>query len=193
MANKAKDVLGVGTGHYLVPNSPFSICWKTGLLICAIFMLAQFAANAQKLSKYYTKLSQPEGMVYFIKPQSNFSNFIMDVTYLDYKDTAVINFTFFDREDITPETLTIKYDNWHYQSDVKQIYIDRKKKQWIYRYSFRIPFEQLVLFYSAKAPSLTITTSSSRIITIKPVKRWKKNLEINNSIIVIIQRNKTNQ
>jgi len=201
MANKTDATIktSIGTRRRLVSNTCyfiFSIRWQTGLLIFCILMFTQCESSAQKLSNYYVTSSQPEGVLYFIKPQTNFftpsakKEFIMDVTYPDYKDTAIINFTFFDKEDIHLQTITVAYNNWQYQSVVQRIYIDREKKQWRYRYSFQIPFEQLVFFYRAKTPILTLTTNSSSTITIKPMKQWEKNSEVNNRIIQVIQKNK---
>lgn len=189
MANKKT----IGTG---AAAPVFSLFRQTGVLICCVFFMAQCETNAQKLSKYYVSYSQPAGMMYFIQPQTNFNNtatkekFISDVTYIDSNDSATINFTFSDKDDLNLKTITVAYGNWQYQSDVQRIYVDMDKKRWRYRYTFQIPFEQLVLFYRAKAPVITLATDSSRNISVKTIKQWKKNAEINNHIMQIIQKNK---
>jgi hypothetical protein len=155
--------------------------------------------SAQAPSKYYVSALQPAGILYFVLPQTNFINpdtkkdFVMDVTYLNSMDTATVNFTYFDnfdREIMGLEKICIAYDRWQYQTSVKRIYVDTEKKQLRYRYTFKIPFNQLVLFYKAKAPVITITTDLSRSIQIRTVKQWGKNYPVNNQIIQIIQKNK---
>jgi len=161
------------------------------------FFLATGVSSAQNLSKYYINSVQSGSILYFIKPQTNFNNpktrtdFIFDVTYLNSNDSATINFSYFDKENINPESITIAYSDWKYQTDLKRIYVDAKKELWRYRYSFKIPFDQLLLFYRAQSPIITISTDSSRIITIRTVKQWEKNADINRKIIQIIQKNKS--
>lgn len=115
----------------------------------------------------------------------------MDITYLDCNDSATVNFTYTDKESINPETITIAYGSWQYQTTVKQIFIDLKKSEWNYRYTFNIPFDYFPLFFRAKDPVITITTDSDRTVPLHAVKQWKKNAEINHLIIQIIQKNKT--
>ena len=188
MANKTISDWKVGTRCNLVPNFP--------LLLCCALMLVQCETNAQKPSKYYVTYTQPDGSLYFIQPQTVFSNpetktdFILDVTYLNSKDSATFSFTFFDKDDLNLETITVAYGDWQYQSTVKRIYVDGEKKLWRFRYTFNIPFDQLVRFYRAKEPVITLTTDTARAIPIKTTKQWGKNAEINQKIMQIIQINK---
>ena len=168
--------------------------------LCKLIFVLVFATNklsAQDPSKYYVSSSQPAGILYFVLPQTNFNNpdtkkdFVIDVTYLNSNDSAVVNFTYYDSEIMNLENICIAYDSWQYRTTVNRIYVDAEKKQWLYRYTFKIPFNQLVLFYRSKAPVITITTDSSRNIPIRTVKQWEKNFSVNNRIIQIIQKNKT--
>ena len=159
-------------------------------------LLTSGVSSAQNLSKYYVSSTQPDGILYFIKPQTNFNNpeiktdFTFDVTYLNTNDSATVNFTYFDKKNIYPESITIAYGDWKYQTTLKRIYVDVDKDRWRYRYTLQIPFDQLVIFYRANAPVITITTNTPRTITIKPVKQWEKNADINHKIMQIIQINK---
>jgi len=166
------------------------ICMLTGALL-----LATLGLNAQNLSKYYVSTSQPSGILYFVLPQTNFKNlelkkdFVMDVTYLNSNDSAVVNFTYIDREILNLITVSIAYGSWQYTSTASRIYVDAGKKQWNHRYTFKIPFNQLVLFYKAKEPVITITTDSLRSIPIHTVRQWGKNYPVNNRIMQVIQNN----
>jgi hypothetical protein len=161
-----------------------------------MFVFSSEQVKAQDLSKYYVSYSQPAGMLYYILPQANFRNpetksyFIMDITYLDYKDFVTVNFTYTDKESIDLETISVSYNDWLYQTTLKQIYVDIVKSRWEYRYTFDMPLNQFFIFFMAKDPIITITADSHRIILLHTVKRWKKNAEINNRIIQIIQKNK---
>ncbi len=187
----------IGRTHGIeAPASIFSLFRRIGWLVCCAFILVHGKTAAQNLSKYYVSSVQPTGILYFILPQTNFNNpdtkkdFIIDVTYLNSKDSATVNFTFLDKENINPETITIAYSSWKYQTPVKRIYVDTEKDQWRYRYTFSIPFDQLVLFYKAKDPAITLSTGSAHVVSVKTVKQWEKNAEINNRIVQIIQKNK---
>jgi len=168
-------------------------------MILLIFVLAPGKTAAQNLTKYYVALYQSDGVLYFVLPQTNFNNpqtkndFIMDVTCHNSKDSATVNFTYYDRENFNPETIAITYNDWKYHAPVKRIYTDMEKGLWRYRYTFNIPFEQLSLFYKAKSPDITITTDLSRSIPVKTTKQWEKNADVNNKIIQIIQKNRVNQ
>ena len=192
MVNK-KDTQKDKTGT-LVPV--FLVCRRICLLICCMAALIPDKTNAQNPSAYYVSTKHPTGILYFIRPQTCFKNpktntdWILDVTYLNSKDSATINFSYFDSENINLETITISYNNWQYQATLKRIFVEADKKQWHYRYTFNIPFSQLVLFYRTKAPVITISTNSSRTIPIHTVKKWEKNADVNNRIIQIIQKNK---
>jgi len=174
----------------------FFFCLQRLLLICCVSLLSTDMTSAQKLSKFYVSSSHPSGILYFVLPQTYFRNpdtktdFVIDITYLDHKDSATVNFTYTDRESISLESITIAYDNWLYKTTVKRIYIDMAKSRWHYRYTFDIPFEKLPLFYRSKNPTITIKTNSERTITLQTVRRWRRNSEINNRIVQIIQKNK---
>ena len=191
MVNK-KEALNVKTGA----KAPvFFLLRRICLFVCCM-LLIQGKTNAQNPSAYYVSSMQSTGILYFVRPQTYFRNLntnadlIMDVTYLNSRDSATINFSYFDRENINLETINISYDSWQYQTDVKRIFVEMKKKQWHYRYTFDIPFEQLELFYKTNAPVISLA-AGSRTINIQPIRRWRKNSEINNLIIQIIQKNKT--
>jgi len=175
-----------------------------GLSVCRhvfavifLLLLSTCKSDAQNIAKRFIRVLQPDGNLYFVLPQTNFrsqnarENFIMDIAFLDSKDSATVNFTFFDRDLLIPKTITMVYDNWQYQTSVKQIYAEPERRRWQYRYTFDIPFEQLILFNRASKPVITISTDSSPSISFHTVRRWKKNQEINMMIIRIIQTNQT--
>ena len=182
------------------PNSNKTGVSAPVLLLCkmlCVFVFSMNLSSAQDPSKYYVSASHLDGILYFVLPQTNFINpnnkkdFVMDVTYLNSNDSAVVNFTYFDKEIMNFKDICIVYGSWQYQTSVSRIFVDADKKQWRYRYTFKIPFNQLVIFYNSKDPVITITTDSLHIIKIHTVKRWEKNNAVNKRIIQIIQRNKT--
>ncbi|GHT25592.1 hypothetical protein FACS189430_12230 [Bacteroidia bacterium] len=147
---------------------------------------------AQDLKKYYVSSIQPAGILYFILPQTNFTNpashtgFSMDVTYLDSGDSATVNFTYSDPANIELRSITFAYLEWGYRAPVKRIYIDTNKNLWVYRYTFAIPFRDLSLFYRTKEPQITLTTDSGAIPLKAEKAQWKKNADISGRIIGMI-------
>jgi len=167
------------------------------LLIEFIILLISINSYAQNISKQYTSTLQSNGMLYYIFPQNGFKNkdinnkFIYDLTYLTENDTIVVNFSYFDKQNLEIDSIAFTNGNKKFISTTKKIFVETTRLKWHYRYTSNFLFNDLKTFFSQEnPPSIIIYTKQGLIDLIIKTKRWKKQSSIINKIITLIAYNK---
>lgn len=153
--------------------------------------------NGQNISKYYNSSLQANGSIFFIFPQSGFNNskinskFVYDITYLTANDSAILNFSYFDKIDRTIDSLAFVTGSQEFKSVVKKIFIETKRQKWHYRYSTNILFTDLDRFFNtADNAKIILYTKQGKVeLSIKD-KNWKKQSSVTKKILSLIKYNK---
>jgi hypothetical protein len=152
--------------------------------------------NGQHISRYYTSSLQEKGTLYFIFPQSGFSNdkikgeFIYDITCLTKNDTATLNFSYFEKSNRDIDSIAFVGIYKKYSGSVKKIFIETKKQKWHYRYTSKILFADLYDFFNqSDKPKIILYTQQGVVeLTIK-ARIWKKRSSVTGKILTLIKYN----
>ncbi|NCB07157.1 MAG: hypothetical protein EOM73_03220 [Bacteroidia bacterium] len=179
----------------MVNNQIKGACFSRPLLIFSLMLLTS-TINGQNISKYYTSSLQGNGVLYFISPQIEFSNniinakFIYDITYLTTNDTATINFSYYDKNEKTIDSVVFVSDNQRYSARVKKLFIETKKLKWHYRYSFNFSFTDLNIFFNqTDNPKIILYTQQGAVELSVKTKTWKKKSVLIKKILTLIKYN----
>lgn len=137
------------------------------LFFCVFHFWPAGAVQAQNISKTYVASAQPGGVLYFIVPQSGFSDeksgakFTYDITYKTSSDTAIVNFSYYDPRDLTIDSISFA-NGASFGAPATRIFVEPQGKSWHYRYTARLPYAQLKNFYqqAGSQPRLTLYTST---------------------------------
>ena len=165
-------------------------------LLTLLFYFVSLGVSAQNLKKYYTSNIQDNGVLYFIHPDSKFANkklnseFVYDITYNTKQSTGTFNFSYFDKNQYHLDRIAFFIKDSKYCFEIKKIFIEMRKSKWYYRYSVKIPFEQLKLFYHQENPKIVLYRKNRQAIELIPRNSWKKNSDIVKKIFAIISYNK---
>lgn len=179
----------------MVNNQIKMECFARHLFFVSLLLLTS-TINGQNISKYYTSSLQGNGTLYFIFPQSGFNNnkinskLIFDITYLTTNDTVTLNFSYFDKSNRDIDSVVFIGDNKKYSSSVKKIFIETKKRKWHYRYSSKILFTDLNIFFiQSDKPKIILYTQQGVVeLTIK-ARIWKKQSSVTKKILTLIKYN----
>ena len=166
-------------------------------LFCVSLLFLASTINGQNISKYYNSSLQGNGTLYFIFPQSGFNNnkinckFTYDITYLTTNDSAILNFSYFDKLDRAIDSVAFITGSHRFSSSAKKIFIETKKTKWHYRYSTNILFTELNVFFNSvdNAKIILYTQQGAVELGIKS-KNWKKQSSVTKKILTLIKYNK---
>jgi len=178
----------------ILPAVPANNCLLKSLMsICFILLSIQLTV-AQNISKYYTLTNQGEHKLYFIYPQSGFKSgsdkLIFDLTYLDSRDYATLNFTYTDKESLEVDSVSFIYDGTIIHLPAQRIYTESKSK-WVHRIGVDIPFEMLRAFFkSSNTPEICLHSRGQKICLHIKKGHWGKISQTNSRIFEIITLNR---
>jgi len=165
-------------------------------LIALIFFISTINVYSQNISKRYITTLQGNGVLCFVFPQSGFKNnkmkseFVYDITYLTTNDTATINFSYWDKSNLTFDSITIYNANKKYSSVVKKIFVESKKQRWHYRYSSMFLFTDLISFFDqSDTPNIILYTKQGAIELNIKARTWKKQSFMTDKILTLIKLN----
>ncbi len=166
------------------------------ITIFILLLTSSINSNAQNISKYYTSTIQGNSMLYFIFPQTGFKNnelkstFKYDITYLTANDSAFLNFSYFDKLNRTIDSVAFISANHRFSSGVKKLFIETQGQKWHYRYSSKILFTDLNVFFNqADKPKIIIYTHEGSVELNINANNWKRQSAITNKIITLIKYN----
>jgi len=152
--------------------------------------------NAQKISKYYTVMSQKSGNLYYIEPEYGFTSkkdkcdLTFDMTYLSSDDSLILNFSLIHPEIIEIDSIAFLQDEKSISSSTQKIFIEDEKKSWEHRYASHFSMEDINdTFLQENSPRLAIYSDQSTLIMTMKQNHWKKESDIVSKIIRMIQVN----
>ncbi len=155
--------------------------------------------NAQNISKYYELSIQENGALYFIQPKYEFKakrkrcKLSCDLTFLTSNDSVSLNFSFFDTNIITIDSISfVQENNKQIASKTRKIYVEPVKKLWLHRYSARFLFDDIKsMFNQEKKITVLIYHDQSSSIQLYTKKgKWEKQSTIMSKIFALINANK---
>jgi hypothetical protein len=165
-------------------------------LFFVLLLFLTSTINGQNISKYYNSSLQENGTLYFIFPQSGFHNnkingkLTYDITYLTTNDSAILNFSYYDKLDRTIDSVAFISPSQRFSSSAKKIFIETKKTKWHYRYSTNILFTDLNVFFNQadNAKIILYTQQGTVELNIK-TKTWRKQSSVTKKILTLIKYN----
>jgi len=166
-------------------------------LIAPIYFILTLNVSGQNISNKYSSSYQNNGMLYFIFPQNGFKNNKLgsklnyDITYLTTKDTATLNFSYYEKSNRKIDSIGFFNERTKINSRIKKIYIETKKQKWHYRYSTQISFIDLNKFFTTtdNAKIIVYTKQENIILSIKS-SSWNKQASTIKKILTLISSNK---
>ncbi|HLU51121.1 MAG TPA: hypothetical protein VKZ42_03085 [Flavobacteriaceae bacterium] len=180
----------------MVNNQIKLACLARQHLIVSLLLLVS-SINGQNISKYYTSSLQEKGTLYFILPQMGFENsnnknkLIYDITYRTKNDTVTLNFSYFDKLDITLDSIALVNVNQELSSSLEKLYIETKKSKWHYRYSSQFLFADINTFFNQPGPPKIILYNRQGTVELNiKTKTWKKQSSLIKKILALIKFNK---
>ena len=177
-------------------NNPIKLACIARQLSFASLLLLTSNINGQNIAKYYTSSLQGNGTLYFIFPQSGFNNnkinskLTYDITYLTTNESAILNFSYYDKLDRTIDSVAFISGNQRFSSSAKKIFIETKKTKWHYRYSTNFLFTELNGFFNqADNAKIILYTQQGPVELNIKTKTWKKQSSVTNKILTLIKYN----
>lgn len=163
--------------------------YKFLVLLC-FTVLSFFAASGQNIRDYYVANVQLGGTLYFIFPMALFEQaengeLTMDITYKTKKDSATVNFTYYQKAAEEADSVSFSGPAGKLSGVPQKLYIEAKKaSEWEHRYSLKLPFGQLSAFFAGEAPFRIQIYSKGKILTYNPKRvGWAKQIKIVNTIL----------
>ncbi len=165
---------------------------------CLLIVLFSFPVHGQKISNYYVSSIQGNDNLYFIKPQGGWENkthnssLEYDITYLSSNDSAVLNFSYFDPENLDIRNLVLKTGNDSVVGITKTIFIDSAKSKWKYRLTTTFLLTDLKKFFSDSGQPVFIIISGEKQIVQLTIRRkiWVNQRQIVSRILEMISLNR---
>ena len=162
-----------------------------------VFLLVAQSAAAQKLKKYYTSSIESKGAIYYIFPLKGFKNttsnssFVYDITYLASNDSATVNFSYFDKNALVLDSMCFTHkDQTCSMQPIKKIFIESKKSKWHYRYTTKIAFADLKIFFGVPSnPQISLHSNKGRLQLNEKSRTWKKQAAVITRILELISLN----
>ncbi len=165
------------------------------LMVYLVFKPGIF--HAQKIKKCYVSSIQQKGTLYFIRPQKGFKNksygssFVYDMTCFSSSDSVTLNFSYFDKNNRALDSLCLIGQSKKITALVSKIFVETKKTKWHYRFTSRILFSDLEIFFNEnEIGTMALIDKKNTIPLYASKKRWKKNAAINAKIFQLIRYNK---
>ncbi len=176
-------------------NPPlFFMCFGLFLVFC---LLKPGVFQAQKIKNHYVSSIQQKGTLYFIRPQKGFKNkragssFVYDMTCFSSSDSVTLNFSYFDKNSRTLDSLYLMAGSIKTGFPIVKIFIETKKSRWHYRFTSRVSLNDLEAFFKATEMGTMALIEKHKPIPLTSTKRrWKKYAAINTRIFQLIRHNK---
>src|SRR5687768_2222624 len=134
----ATNLLGT-TGNVVCGNSSKAISSVFFYLIAAIFLFSNKPAVSQNLTNKYISSGKGKNTLYHIFKQKKFYNrrdksvLLYEINYLTGQDSALVNFSFYDRRGRFLDSISFVAPNKTITRNVKQIRVEVLGEKWHYR------------------------------------------------------------
>ena len=169
-------------------TAPFFVCFI--YLSCSLFLTS---CAAHKTKKYYSAYIQGNGMLYHANTPYSFhdnsgNHFVYDITYLPDKDSAILNFSFYDKAAITIDSISLaRSGSTALSAPAKRIFIEQRKNKWHYRYTaaFGAAVLNKLLLQNSSAPLVAIHTDKGGLSLSISNKHWKWQYAVLSKVITL--------
>jgi hypothetical protein len=164
-------------------------------VLIVVFILQSCFAISQNISKHYTSSLQSKNILYYFHKQKGYTNkkfsskLDHEIIYLTGSDSALVNFSYYDKRDLKPDSIAFVSAGRSMMHPVKKIFIDPYKEGWVYRYSTRLPYSELISFFQEKKPLILLHDNSGTVPLTMRAKKWRKNSAISTRIFRLISYN----
>lgn len=170
------------------------------LLLFFLFSFQIPATQAQNITNYYASTLQDNGELYYIYPIDGFKEIdgrgklTFDITYLTSNDTAIVNISVYSSYEQKLKAIIARLDSIALKAPLRQLMIEPNKRDWHYRYTFKLHFNDIKTIFTSPTPPVFHITGTSREIAMKMNNRkWKKQSAIVRKILQLIELNKNKE
>ena len=168
---------------------------KTLLLL--VTGLATLSLYAEKLEERYVSRITSNGMLFFIKPfelpnEGQGKPAELDITLLIERDSITLNISVLTSNILQVDSIGLYNDRNNINiSDFETFFIDKEGKNYIHRYSCKLPFAYWKRLYTNDISyHLTIFAKETKLLYGYSTKEWKKERNQMRQIIQLIERNR---
>lgn len=180
-----------------------SICRKTEVSVKRLpffilaFLVVSISCSAQKISNRFSSILQDNGTFYFIYKQGTFygkkkTSLHFDISYLSSRDSATFNFSYFDKEITSIDSLILIAATKRVAVPAKKLFVEPYGKKLQHRFTTSALFNDLVPFFSENSNPLIILHTKNGYKSLKISSgRWKKISSRTKKIMDLIIYNKT--
>jgi hypothetical protein len=162
-----------------------------------VLLIFSISCSAQKISNRFSSILQDNGTFYFIYKQGNFQgkqkvSLHFDISYLTSRDSATFNFSYFDKDITSIDSLILISPNKRLAVYAKKLFVEPYGKKWQHRFTTSPVFNDLQGFFVANPnPTMLLHTKNGyKTLHIKR-RRWNKISSRTERIITLINYNKT--
>ena len=165
-------------------------------LILLAFIASCFTIYAEKLTSKYVSRLVSDGMLYFIGPfelpnQQKGQPVEMDITYITKSDSLTFNMSIYTSVIIQTDSIKFVSNTPKTITDFTLFFIDKKGKNFIHRYSCKLPYSYFEELYTEANPFVVeVYTDKGQVLQYAyNAKKWSKECSWMQQIIQIIKSN----
>ncbi|NBC82856.1 MAG: hypothetical protein GVY19_05685 [Bacteroidetes bacterium] len=151
---------------------------------------------SQKITKHYASSIQENGVLYYVFPFEGFKEvdgkgeMTYDITYHTANDSAVVHISLYSPKNLGLQSAIINYDTLRLITKLQKVLVESYKKDWHYRYKFKLTLSDLNSIFNATVPPvINITADSENIKLHIRNRKWRKQSDIVRKIINLIKLN----
>lgn len=160
------------------------------LCVCSVL----FASSVE--DRYVMKTFE-NGQLYFILPfdipsqDTKVKALSADITYLTTADSVTVNMSVCYPSALTADSIVFSGDTHFASTDFQTFFIEMEGKQWLHRYSVRMPWGVLNQLYFQNPPFvLSVYAKERQLVYAFPDKKWEKEKKSIQQILQMITANK---
>lgn len=161
-----------------------------GLCVCAL-------SYAVKIEDRYVMKTFDGGQIYFIEPfevpgvAKQAKPMSADITYLTTSDSVTMNISVWTLQELSADSIVLEGSERMTFTEFQTFFIEREKKWWLHRYSFRYPLSVLNNLYAQSVPfTLSVYSHGQAYEYAYTAKAWPKERDWLTQILHIIATNK---
>lgn len=147
--------------------------------VCLVFVMSSISLFSQnKLSEKYVMRPRENDIIYFILPfevpcAERYDNASMDVTYITSESKLTVNMSIKTPYILQIDSMSICSGIHYPVENLVVLFLEKEKRQWLHRISFRLDYDVWKKLYQAKQPyDILVYTSGHMFQYAFPEKRW---------------------
>lgn len=170
--------------------------FTTFLLLLTLGLFCSLDASAQVGLKRLFSHNNEKGTMYFIGQKKltkleNIKKFEFDITYLDYTDSATVNFTVISPNPTDVSELKMGNSSIAMTAtDVELLYHEVKGKNYVVRTTSKVPFQTLKEIVKSESPMVfdIVHTDGQKGKATYSASQWKKERDLLGRILYLINK-----